>query len=235
MSWSKIQGVGATAAGGTTSLSVTLSSTVAIGDVVAVGFTSYRGSSSVTFGVSDTHSNSYSAADGLEGSYDSNVYCGIQYSVITTGGSSDTVTLTPSAGSYLTMAAYDYQNTSGTISLDGHNSTTNAGSNAPAAGSCNVTGSGPDLAIGVTDQYNEAYSVTAGSGFTMEYSQDQVSYWGFYEDQLNVTSTVNPGFSFLGTAAWTCIGATFKVTAAAAAVLLPPYRFDRNHRQAYWN
>jgi hypothetical protein len=193
VSWTRVQGSGASNASGPTSNTTVSLTGVTAGDLVVVRATAYA-NSGVSAGpsISDSASNSYTLDK--SNNTDTSYWAIIGHSVVTTGGSL-TFKISWSSGTAYASIAVDEYSFSGSLSVDSVASMGYASTNSPQTGALTVTGN--DLICAVLGLDSSA-TVTAGSGFTLRYdgSYSNGNCEGLAaEDELNVTSGLTPSWS----------------------------------------
>ena len=190
MSWSRSQYQDANSSS-VSSLACSLSGTVAVGDVVVVSLAVNCHQNTVSVvSVVDNHGNTYSLAtntsfnEGL-GSAFYNAHAAIYFSVITTGSTSSTITVTVDHASDMALTVADYTG-GGYAGLSGANNAVGTGFYLNS-GTAPVLGT--DLVCGLGYLFANSSSWTAGSGYGIVTNQTVGSYLSAaVEDQYPVTS-----------------------------------------------
>lgn len=137
-------------------------------------------------------------------------------STLVNGGAGFTVTVTPGHGCQTGIMVLRYANPGGIVSVES-TSTNNTGgtpTTAVTAGSLTIA-TGPDLVI-CGGQLAEEYDFTAGSGFTHQIYSDSAPTEIGVEDQLNVTSGLNPAMTLGFHGMWQVAGVAYKYVSAVA-------------------
>ncbi len=190
------------------STSVSFTSPVTAGDLVVVAVGTWSVPSVSSFTVSDNKGNTYTQA--VLDNTGSTRTVAIYYAIVSTGGSSFQVTVTPSASAYTTIAINEYSGV-GAIAVD-TTGTGNGTSTTPSAGSLVLSGSGELVAMMTAVDYG-GITYTAGSGFSLGFTANNgTNESGAYENDLSGSGTVTASLSLSANDNWTAAAAAFQLT-----------------------
>jgi hypothetical protein len=172
MSWSYVQGTGAALTSAGTSLSATLSGVTA-GNMLVLGVTAEAsGSSSPVLTVGDG-SNTYTVANSLGRAYGSDAVTVALYSSIVGTSGSLTFTVTSSISGLISFSVDEWVPAGANPGVDA------TGTWSPSLGtsgaSVAMTTNGPDLVVACWDVVQTNLTYTAGSGWTLGYTQSGAS------------------------------------------------------------
>jgi hypothetical protein len=230
MSWAHVQGTGVqSTSGAVNSLSVSFASSVTAGNLAVSGIATYIPNQDTYCLVSDNKSNTW--AEDTPNFLITEASC-IGHSVVTTGGTSFTVTwktdensggTSPNA-SYTSICIDEFSFT-GTVSVDSQQTAqTTVSTKTPTVGTAlTVTGNDLIYALMEFDLYSAGgtTSFTPMSGFTNAYTAQWNSaggegIWAMYE--LNATSGVDPSWTITSTNTpnTTCCAVAYYTSAAVA-------------------
>jgi hypothetical protein len=137
---------------------------------------------------------------------------------VVTGGSGFQVTVTPNISVANNVALHRYANPGGTVTSESSSSNYSAASAPITAGSLTIA-TGPDLVVVVGGAASNDIN-SAGSGFTLQKDLTTGSDYFSTEDQIGVSSGLNPAFG-ITTSTWICGAAAYKF---AASGNVPTYR-----------
>jgi len=218
VSWSHVQGTGATLTSAGTTCSATLSGVTA-GNMLVLGVTAQQASGTApTVSVSDG-TNSYSLAHDRATTYTGTSSVRLALYAAMAAAGSFTATVTSSASGLITLSFDEFAPPGTTPGLDasGDNADTATGD---TQGDANLSLSASDLVIGIFDVTTTNQTYTAGPGFTLGYHQSGTNsrpYVSVYSLSAGPGSVdANVGWGLLNMK-WSGVAAAWSSTTIATA------------------
>ncbi len=211
MAWSTVLEAAGVANGAVTaSESLALTNPVSTGDLVICLYECEGNPGAASATISDNKGGNTWHQDliGTGGSYRLVV---IWSTTVVNGGSGFQVTVTPNVSVANNVALHRYANPGGTVTSESSSSNYSATSAPITAGSLTIA-TGPDLVVVEGGAANNDIN-SAGSGFTLQKDIATGSDYFATEDQIGVSSGLNPAFG-ITTSTWICGAVAYKFAAS---------------------